>query len=101
LLDCEGEGGIEPEAHGFALRVERVEVDVCNYAEGRCCTVGFKLREMFVGKLGFGVSARGDREGRGGEGYRRGGHCWEFIAWLVEYKHLNKGIIREEKAFPA
>jgi hypothetical protein len=100
-LYCEREGGIEAEAHGFALRVEGVEVDVCDYAEGRCCAVGSELREMFVGKLGFGVSARGVREGRGGEGCRWGGHCWEIIAYLVEYKHIKWEKTSEEEAFPA
>jgi hypothetical protein len=43
LLDCEGLGGINAEADGFALRVECIEIDVCDYTEGRLWAVGLEL----------------------------------------------------------
>jgi hypothetical protein len=43
LLDCEGLGRINAEADGFALRVECIEIDVRNYAEGCMWAVGLEL----------------------------------------------------------
>jgi hypothetical protein len=63
LLDGEGLCRIDAEADGFALRVKGIEVDVCDYAEGRLRTVRFELVQLFVGKLRLRDAAwRGDGE---------------------------------------
>jgi hypothetical protein len=43
LLDCEGLGGIDAKADGFALRVEGIEVDVSDDAEGCLGVVRLEL----------------------------------------------------------
>ena len=48
LLDGEGFRGVDAQADGFALGVEGVEVDMCDYAEGRLRGVCFQLGEVFV-----------------------------------------------------
>ena len=72
MLDCEREGGVDAEAHGLALGVEGVEVDVRDYAEGCGRAVAAELVQVFVGEAGFGDAAGGDGvegvEWGGGEG---------------------------------
>ena len=53
LSDSEGFCRVEAEAHGFALRIEGIEVDVRDDAEGCGGRVGSELGKVFVGKLGF------------------------------------------------
>lgn len=76
LLDCEGFSWIDAEADGLALRVEGVEIDVGNYAEGGLRAVGFQLVQLFVCEFRLGDAARRcDGEWGGGEIRRRRGHA--------------------------
>lgn len=59
LLHCEGSGRIDAKADGFALRVKGIEIDVCDYAEGRLRTGRLELVEVFVGEVRFRDAARG------------------------------------------
>ena len=74
LLDGEGNGGIDAQAHRLALGVEGVEVDVGDDPErtgGRRVGEG---GEVLVGEAGFAAGAVGGRCGRGGEEVGGGGH---------------------------
>ncbi|KAF2681734.1 hypothetical protein K458DRAFT_78273 [Lentithecium fluviatile CBS 122367] len=74
LLDREWFRGVDAETHSLALRVEGVEVDVSDYAEGRLRAEGFELVELLVCEAGFGDAAGGCEGERGGgeEGGWRG-----------------------------
>jgi hypothetical protein len=58
LLDCEGLGGIDAKADGFALRIEGIEVDVRDDAEGCLGVVRLELVQLLVRKRGLGYATR-------------------------------------------
>ena len=47
-MNREGFGRVDSETHGFALRVEGIEVDMCDYTERGLWAVRFELVELAV-----------------------------------------------------
>jgi len=59
LLYCERFRRIDTETHSFALRVERVEIDMRDDSEGCLRAVGFELVELLVCEARFRGAAGG------------------------------------------